>query len=180
MICLNWKLQIRIRSVLPDKNDVQGARKMSSQNTTLDFLARIALARLTPNPNLQLHHTLNMIFHLWIPSLTLSLPAQKLSDLRDVISSFRGQKRATKRQLQQLVGRLNWACKVVYGGRTFLRRILWTPCQNLLHSVAGHSTFTGPWLGGASSERHLMVSAISLVKDQLLPYKQMREFFQGD
>ena len=50
-------------------------------------------------------------------SLTLSLPAQKLSQLKEVISLFCAKKRATKRQLQQLAGRLNWACKVVYGGR---------------------------------------------------------------
>ena len=57
-------------------------------------------------------------------NLTLSLPQNKLDDLKDLIASFSSRSRATKRQLQQLAGRLNWACKVVYGGRTFLRRIL--------------------------------------------------------
>ena len=57
-------------------------------------------------------------------TLTLSLPAKKLGDLRDVLLSFQSRTRASKRQLQQLAGRLNWACKVIYGGRTFLRRIL--------------------------------------------------------
>ncbi|XP_057312267.1 uncharacterized protein LOC130653768 [Hydractinia symbiolongicarpus] len=57
-------------------------------------------------------------------SLTLSLPAHKLSVLKDVIALFLTRKRAFKKQLQQLAGRLNWACKVVYGGRTFLRRVL--------------------------------------------------------
>lgn len=57
-------------------------------------------------------------------SLTLSLPSHKLSVLKDVIALFLTRKRASKKQLQQLAGRLNWACKVVYGGRTFLRRVL--------------------------------------------------------
>ncbi|XP_066928816.1 uncharacterized protein [Clytia hemisphaerica] len=57
-------------------------------------------------------------------TLTLALPAKKLGDLRDVLMSFQSRARASKRQLQQLAGRLNWACKVIYGGRTFLRRIL--------------------------------------------------------
>ena len=57
-------------------------------------------------------------------ALTLSLPAQKLAELKGVIASYGNRKRASKRQLQQLAGRLNWACKVVFGGRTFLRRVL--------------------------------------------------------
>ena len=57
-------------------------------------------------------------------SLTLSLPQDKLHSLKDTLLSFSHRARASKRQLQQLAGRLNWACKVVFGGRTFLRRIL--------------------------------------------------------
>ena len=57
-------------------------------------------------------------------TLSLSLPQSKLCDLQTLLISFRFKVRASKRQLQQLAGRLNWACKVVYGGRTFLRRIL--------------------------------------------------------
>ena len=57
-------------------------------------------------------------------TLTLSLPAPKLEELRALVASFLSKKRATKRQLQHLAGKLNWACKVVYGGRTFLRRVL--------------------------------------------------------
>ena len=55
---------------------------------------------------------------------SLLLPATKLQDLRLVIQQFLTTKRVTKGQLQRLAGKLNWACKVVYGGRTFLRRIL--------------------------------------------------------
>ena len=56
--------------------------------------------------------------------MTFSLPGPKLEELRLLLESFRARTRASKRQLQQLAGKLNWACKVVYGGRTFLRRIL--------------------------------------------------------
>ena len=56
--------------------------------------------------------------------LSLSLPVKKLTDLCAVITTFIQRTRASKRQLQQLAGRLNWACKVVYGGRTFLRKVL--------------------------------------------------------
>ena len=72
--------------------------------------------------------------------LTLSLPAQKLSDLKDIVTGFLLCKRATKRQLQQLAGRLNWACKVVYGGRTFLRRVL--DLMNTLSSSASKCRLT--------------------------------------
>lgn len=40
------------------------------------------------------------------------------------MSLFLRKSRASTNQLQQLAGKLNWACRVVYGGRTFLRRIL--------------------------------------------------------
>ena len=55
---------------------------------------------------------------------SLSLPSSKLTELQTVISNFLHKRRANKKQLQQLAGKLNWACRVVYGGRTFLRRIL--------------------------------------------------------
>ena len=52
------------------------------------------------------------------------LPEDKLVALQAVILDFLHWHRASKRQLQSLAGRLNWACQVVYGGHTFLRRIL--------------------------------------------------------
>jgi len=49
-------------------------------------------------------------------TMSLALPSDKLTDLQHVIHSFCSRTQATKRQLQQLAGKLNWACKVVYGG----------------------------------------------------------------
>ena len=54
----------------------------------------------------------------------MALPQSKLVELQEVIKGFTTRIRASKRQLQQLAGKLSWACRVVYGGRTFLRRIL--------------------------------------------------------
>jgi hypothetical protein len=39
------------------------------------------------------------------------------------------QKKATKKELQQLIGKLNWAARVVRGGRTFLRRLIDIMCS---------------------------------------------------
>ena len=55
---------------------------------------------------------------------TLSLPEDKLEALKAFLLEFSLRKRASKGQFQALAGKLNWACRVVYGGRTFLRRIL--------------------------------------------------------
>lgn len=59
---------------------------------------------------------------------SMTLPQEKLHECQAVISSFLHKRRATKNQLQRLAdkpgGKLNWACRVVYGGRTFLRRVL--------------------------------------------------------
>lgn len=57
-------------------------------------------------------------------SQTLQLPVAKVQDFRKVLLDFSTRKRASCRQLQQLAGKLNWACQVVRGGRTYLRRIL--------------------------------------------------------
>lgn len=38
--------------------------------------------------------------------------------------TFQSKKRASKRQLESLIGKLNWACQVIQGGRTFLRRVI--------------------------------------------------------
>ncbi|KAL9978914.1 hypothetical protein ACROYT_G016498, partial [Oculina patagonica] len=67
---------------------------------------------------------------------TMTLPAEKLADLYNIISNFQNKRRATKNQLQRLAGKLNWACRVVYGGRTFLRRILDT--MNSMSPSAKH------------------------------------------
>lgn len=55
---------------------------------------------------------------------TMALPPTKLAELHDVVHRFLTKRRANKQQLQQLAGKLNWACRVVYGGRTFLRRVI--------------------------------------------------------
>ena len=57
-------------------------------------------------------------------SCTMSLPSDKLKEFHDVVLSFKKKSRVTKKQLQRLAGKLNWASRVVYGGRTFLRRII--------------------------------------------------------
>ena len=54
----------------------------------------------------------------------MSLPQPKLQDLQTLVSHFSTKHCANKKQLQQLAGKVNWACRVVFGGRTFLRRIL--------------------------------------------------------
>ena len=57
-------------------------------------------------------------------SRTLSLPDDKLSDTKNLVKLWLTKKRATKKELQQFIGKLNWACRVVRGGRTFLRRLI--------------------------------------------------------
>jgi hypothetical protein len=56
--------------------------------------------------------------------MQLELPQDKINDLVSILNSFRGRHRASLRQLQCLAGKLNFACRVVRGGRTYLRRVL--------------------------------------------------------
>ncbi|XP_070571308.1 uncharacterized protein [Ptychodera flava] len=55
---------------------------------------------------------------------TLSLDDTKLQEVSDLLEYWLPKRRATKRELQQLIGKLNWAARVIRGGRTFLRRLI--------------------------------------------------------
>ncbi len=57
-------------------------------------------------------------------SMTLSLPKQKLQEVTALLTDFAARRRASRRQLQSLAGKLNWCCQVIPAGRPYLRRIL--------------------------------------------------------
>ena len=63
---------------------------------------------------------------------TFALPPEKLRRLEEEAGGALTAKNVTKRKLQSLVGLLNWASQVIYGGRTHLRRII--DRINCLHS----------------------------------------------
>ncbi len=60
---------------------------------------------------------------------TLSLPLDKLHKLQDLLQDWQSKTKVTKRALQQLIGKLNWAARVIRGGRTFLRRLIDLSCK---------------------------------------------------
>ena len=57
-------------------------------------------------------------------SETLSMPDDKLVSLKEDIVSWVGRKKATKRELQQIIGKLIWAAKVIRASRPFVRRLV--------------------------------------------------------
>ena len=63
-------------------------------------------------------------------NLCLTLPVRKLNETLELLHWFKQKSRASKKQLQRLAGKLNWACRVIRGGRTYLRRVL-----NLQNSI---------------------------------------------
>ena len=52
------------------------------------------------------------------------LPAEKLATLQELIQSWWSRRWCTRRQLESLIGHLHHAAKVVWPGRTFLRRMI--------------------------------------------------------
>ncbi|KAK2138680.1 hypothetical protein LSH36_2617g00013 [Paralvinella palmiformis] len=56
-------------------------------------------------------------------SFTLSLPKDKVTSLRTLLTGYKTKIRASCRQLNQLAGRLSWAGHVVNGGRVYLQRV---------------------------------------------------------
>ena len=59
----------------------------------------------------------------------LSLPQEKLQEIKTLLHTWEGKKKATKLELMKLVGKLNWAARLVRGGRTFLRRLIDIMCS---------------------------------------------------
>jgi hypothetical protein len=56
--------------------------------------------------------------------IEIRLPLDKLGKLKDQLNHFKFKKKATLRELQSLIGLLNFACSVVPPGRAFLRRLI--------------------------------------------------------
>ena len=67
----------------------------------------------------------------------LRLPRSKLGELRQLEDSLAPLARISLRQLQGLAGKLNWISHVIFGGRTYLRRILdaMKPLREARHKV---------------------------------------------
>ena len=57
-------------------------------------------------------------------SRSLTLPQDKLTDLKCLLNTWLTKKKCSKKDLLKFLGKLNWACRVVRGGRTFMRRLI--------------------------------------------------------
>ena len=73
--------------------------------------------------------------------MSIRLPSEKLDSLRLELGEFLQRRRASKRQLQSIAGKLSWAAGVVKGGRVFLRRIF---DQINFLKRASHKTLISP------------------------------------
>jgi hypothetical protein len=56
------------------------------------------------------------------------LPLDRIQKISDQLNSFKRRKKVTLREMQSLIGLLNFACSVVVPGRTFLRRLINLTC----------------------------------------------------
>ena len=54
----------------------------------------------------------------------LRLSGDRVSELLSLLKGTSSKRKCTKLHLQRLLGKLNWAARVVRGGRTFLRRLI--------------------------------------------------------
>lgn len=57
-------------------------------------------------------------------SMSCSIPEEKITKIRYELVKFADRKRASKNQLQSLVGKLSWVARVVPAGRIYLRALI--------------------------------------------------------
>ena len=55
--------------------------------------------------------------------MSLALPPRKIEQFKRLLVEFSNRKRASRKQLERLCGKLSWASTVVKAGRTYLRRM---------------------------------------------------------
>ena len=75
--------------------------------------------------------------------MEVRLPEDKLMRIRALISSFLDRKSCTKQELLSILGHLNYACKVVHPGRSFVSHIitLSTTVKELHHYIKLNAEF---------------------------------------
>lgn len=56
--------------------------------------------------------------------MTLSVPEEKVSELRNDLHVFLQRAKVTKRDIQRIVGKMTWFGQIVYGGRFHIRRLI--------------------------------------------------------
>ena len=56
--------------------------------------------------------------------MEVSIPKDKLSNMLSLLALFKTRKKCTLKELQSLIGHLNFACLIIVPGRTFLRRLI--------------------------------------------------------
>lgn len=61
--------------------------------------------------------------------MEMRLPGEKLTNLKQTLQLFLHSKKVTLRQLQSLIGLLNFACQVIAPGRAFCRRLIDATCN---------------------------------------------------
>ena len=105
-------------------------------------------------------------------SYKMCLPARKITDIQELLASFQKRNRASLRQLQQLAGKLSYACSIIHGGRVYLQRVLdiMRPLRHASHKVKLsshiHQTFKRIYNGG------LIASAFSIANLSLMDHDQ--------
>ena len=62
-------------------------------------------------------------------NMVMMLPQEKVSEIKERIISCLNSHKITLRELQSLIGILNFACQVVVSGRTFWRRLIDATCK---------------------------------------------------
>ena len=89
------------------------------------------MSQLPQGKRLDQHKSLSALGLFWTIKLEAHLPQDKVEGIKEALSEWECKKTCTLKELESLIGTLNFACKVVPPGRSFLTK---DDCPHNRHS----------------------------------------------
>ena len=129
---LQWILQNKfdvkyMSHILDDFIFIDMKAQKHCRRNLLSFLALAERLGIPVKHSKTVYPTTTAVVHgieLDTKNMIARLPQDKLINLREKLTTFKTKKKATLKEIQSLVGLLNFACRVITPGRVFLRRLI--------------------------------------------------------
>ncbi|KAK3749705.1 hypothetical protein QZH41_014981 [Actinostola sp. cb2023] len=100
------------------------SRALTAFNSLRDLLVELGLEEATEKTVSPTTHLTFIGLDIDTVAMTVAVPPEKLAEIRSILITWQGRQRATRRQLQSLIGKLAFAAACIPPGRIFMSRLL--------------------------------------------------------